>query len=76
MLALRLERQLAVLARHSAAPLPIAPLAFLALSLAHAQLGAIDAWLGCDGGCDVHMAARVLHATTRAGIVAMFGSSG
>ena len=34
---------------------PIAPLAFLALSLAQAQLGAIDAWLSCDDDCDVHM---------------------
>ncbi len=74
-LSLKLERQLAALAHHSAAP-PIAPLTFLALSLAHAQLGAIDAWLSCDDRCDVQMAARVLHATTRAGVVAMFGSSG
>jgi hypothetical protein len=74
-LALKLERQLAALARHSTAP-PIAPLAFLALLLAHAQLGAIDAWLSCDDRCDVQMAARVLHATTRASVVAVFGSSG
>ncbi len=74
-LALKLERQLAALARHSAEP-PIAPLEFLAISLAHAQLGAIEAWLDCDDRCDVHMAARVLHATTRASVVAMFGSSG
>ena len=78
-LALKLERQLAALARRSAAPPiapPIAPLAFLALSLAQAQLGAIDAWLSCDDSCDVQTAARVLHATTRAGVVAVFGSSG
>ncbi len=74
-LALKLERQLASLARRSAAP-PIAPLAFLSLSLAQAQLGAIDAWLSSDDSCDVQTAARVLHATTRAVVVAMFGSSG
>jgi len=74
-LAQKLERQLVALARHSAAP-PVAPLTFLALSLAQAQLGAIDAWLSYDDGCDVQMAARVLHATTRASVVAMFGPSG
>jgi len=51
-LALKLERQLASLARRSAAP-PIAPLAFPALSLAQAHLGAIDAWLSSDDSCDV-----------------------
>jgi AcrR family transcriptional regulator len=72
-LARKLERHLAAVARHSAAP-PIAPLAFLALSLAHAQLASIDAWLSCDGRYDEQMATRVLHAITRAGVVAAFGT--
>jgi len=74
-LARKLERHLAALARRSATP-PIAPLAFLAASLAHAQLGVVDAWLSDDGRCDVQTAACVLHATTRASVAGMFGSSG
>ena len=73
-LASKLERYLAALVRRSATP-PIAPLPFLAASLAQAQLGAVDAWLSGDGCCDAQTAARVLHATTRAGVAAMFGSS-
>ncbi len=69
-LARSLERHLAAVIRRYNAP-PIAPLPFLAVSLAHAQLGTIDAWLATDGRCDVATAARVLHATTRAGVVAM-----
>jgi AcrR family transcriptional regulator len=74
-LALDLERQLAALARRSATP-PIAPLAYLALSLAQVQLGAIDAWLNYDANDDVRMAARVLNAITRAGVVAAFEANG
>ncbi len=74
-LARNLERHLTALARRSAAP-PIAPLEFLAESLAHAQLGAVDAWLSGDGRYDVQTVACVLHATTRAGVAAMFASGG
>lgn len=74
-LACKLERYLAAIARRSAAP-PIAPIPLLAVSLAHAQLGVIDAWLNGNGRCETWTAARVLHATTRAGVAAMFGSIG
>ncbi len=71
-LASELERHLAGLARRSNTA-PIAPLPFLAESLAHAQLGTVDAWLSNDNRCDPQTAARVLHATTRAGIAATCG---
>ncbi len=73
-LASKLEGQLAALVRRSATP-PIAALPFLAASLAHGQLGVIEAWLGGDDRCDVQTAARVLRATTRAGFAAMFGET-
>ena len=73
-LASKLELYLAALVRHSATP-PIAPLPFLAASLAHTQLGAVDAWLSGDDRCDVQTAARVLRATTCAGFAAMFGET-
>ena len=73
-LARELERHLTTVARRTAAR-PIAPLPFLAMSLAHAEVGAVDAWLSGDVRCDAQTAARVLHATTRAGIAAMFEPS-
>ncbi len=73
-LARRLEPHLATFVRRSDTP-PIAPLPFLAVSLAHGQLGTIDAWLTTPDRCDVATAARLLHATTRAGAVAMCAPS-
>ncbi len=60
-LARKLEAYLTDDARRSAA-VPIAPLPFLAVSLAHAQLEAVDAWLSDDGSCDARTAAPVLKA--------------
>ena len=72
-LARKLECELATIARSSAKLQPIAPLELLATSLAHAQLGSVDAWLA-SGGCDTTVAARVLREITRASVGAMFES--
>ncbi len=70
----QLERYLVPIAKRSAVP-PIAPVPFLAAALAHAQLGAVDAWLSGDGCCNASTAALVLQATTSSAISAMFRSS-